>query len=85
MVTALEKGANINFVNPKGLTALDSARKACVVNQDIISFLLSNGAISGSDEANLKAKEELDGIKLVVESASNHTTQNKKKSRCILM
>ncbi len=90
----VEKGANINFVNPKGLTALDSARKACVVNQDIISFLLSNGAISGSDEANLKAKEELDGIKLVVETASNHiyeetvvtnTSQSKKKSRCILM
>ena len=93
----LQKGADINFVNPLEVTALDVANKAYCKNEEIISFLVSNGAISGSAEANAARNKELDDIKMVVMQGldqvggngpvykeANGSKQEKKK-RCILM
>ncbi len=88
----LLKGADINFVNPLERTALDVANNACCKNEEIISFLVSNGAISGSAVANAAASKELDDVKMVVMQGLNQAggkeadvSKQEKKKRCVIM
>lgn len=83
----LLKGADINFVNPKGLTALDLATNAYCKNEEVLSFLVSNGAISGSAEASAARNKELDDIKMVVTEGLIKVGGKKqeKKNRCLLV